>query len=207
MAYVIADRTQQTTTTTGTGTITLGGTVAGFRTFASVCSNGDSVPYCITDQLNNWEVGVGTFTTVGTTLARTTILASSNNGAVVNFTTTSNTVFLTIPAAQVGPYNYMTGTMSATTFNSLSDEKVKTDIKTILNAVDTISQLRGVEFKWKTTGTYSAGVIAQELEQTLPSLVVTDDLGRKTVNYSGIIGYLINSIQELNKRVRYLESK
>ena len=68
MALVLADRVQETTTTSGTGTITLAGAVAGFQSF-SVVGNGNTTYYTIVNG-NNWEVGIGTYTSAGTTLAR-----------------------------------------------------------------------------------------------------------------------------------------
>ena len=80
MALVIADRVKETTTTTGTGTVTLAGAATGFQSF-SVIGNGNTTYYCIAGQVTSeWEVGIGTYTSSGTTLARTTILASSNSG-------------------------------------------------------------------------------------------------------------------------------
>ena len=97
MALVIADRVQETTTTTGTGTITLAGAVSGFQSFA-VIGTGNTTYYTITSG-SEWEVGVGTYTAAGTTLARTTILASSAGGAAISLTGTSN-VFVTYPSAK-----------------------------------------------------------------------------------------------------------
>lgn len=97
MALVIADRVQETTTTTGTGTITLAGAVTGFQSFAAV-GNGNTTHYCITSG-SDWEVGIGTYSTTGPTLARTTILASSAAGAAITLAGTS-TVFCTYPASK-----------------------------------------------------------------------------------------------------------
>ena len=97
MALVVADRIQETTTTTGTGTITLAGAVSGFQTFA-VIGNGNTTYYCITSG-SDWEVGIGTYSTTGPTLARTTILASSAAGAAITLAGTS-TVFCTYPASK-----------------------------------------------------------------------------------------------------------
>jgi hypothetical protein len=94
MAFVIANRVQETTTTTGTGTVTLAGAVAGFQSFA-VVGNANTTFYTITSG-NNWEVGIGTYTSSGTTLARTTILSSSNGGAAITLAGTS-TVFSSYP--------------------------------------------------------------------------------------------------------------
>jgi hypothetical protein len=96
MALVLKDRVKETTTTTSTGTYTLAGAVTGFQSFA-VVGNGNSTYYTVTDG-TNWEVGVGTYTSSGTTLSRDTILASSNSGSAVNWGAGSKDVFLTYPA-------------------------------------------------------------------------------------------------------------
>ena len=99
MALVISDRIKESSTTTGTGTLTLGGAITGFETFTANLSNGDTTYYCCTDN-TDFEVGLGTFTTSGTTLARTTILASSNSNNAVNWSSGTRTVFCTLPAAK-----------------------------------------------------------------------------------------------------------
>ena len=96
MALVVKDRVKETTTTTGTGTITLAGAVTGFQAF-SVIGDGNSTYYTITDG-TDFEVGIGTYTLSGTTLSRTTILESSNSGSAVNFGAGSKDVFVTYPA-------------------------------------------------------------------------------------------------------------
>ena len=97
MALVIKDRVKETTTTTGTGTYTLAGAVTGFETFTTNLSNSDTTYYCCTDG-TNFEVGLGTFTSSGTTLARTTILASSNSDSAVNWSSGTRTIFIVLPA-------------------------------------------------------------------------------------------------------------
>ena len=100
MALIVADRVQETSTTTGTGSFTLDGAVVGYQTFASVLSTSDTTYYTIADQGGaNWEVGLGTFTSPST-LARTTILSSSNAGSAVNFTAGTKNVFITYPAGR-----------------------------------------------------------------------------------------------------------
>lgn len=98
MALVVKDRVQEITTTTGTGTLTLGGAVLGFQTFA-VIGNGNVTYYTIADPTTgDYEVGIGTYTTSGTTLSRTTVLESSNSNSLVNFAAGSKNVFCTYPA-------------------------------------------------------------------------------------------------------------
>jgi hypothetical protein len=96
MALVVKDRVRETTTTTGTGTITLAGPVTGFQSF-SVIGDANTTYYTITDN-TNWEVGIGTYTSSGTTLSRDIILESSNGGTAVNFSAGAKDVFVTYPA-------------------------------------------------------------------------------------------------------------
>ena len=96
MALVLKDRVQETTTTTGTGTITLNGAVSGFQSFSTI-GNGNTCYYAIVGE-NEWEVGLGTYTASNTTLSRDTILESSNSGTVVSFSTGTKNVFVTYPA-------------------------------------------------------------------------------------------------------------
>ena len=98
MAFVLADRVKETTTTTGTGTVTLLGAATGFQSFSTI-GNTNTTYYTIAGQgTSEWEVGVGTYTSSGTTLARTTILASSNSGSAVSFSAGTKDVFVTYPA-------------------------------------------------------------------------------------------------------------
>ena len=101
MALKFGDRVQETFATTGTGTLSLGGAVSGYQAFSAVLSNGDTAYYAATDG-TNWEVGLGTYTSSGTTLARTTILASSNSGSAVNWAAGTKNIWLDFPAAMVG---------------------------------------------------------------------------------------------------------
>ena len=98
MALVVKDRVQETSTTTGTGTITLAGAVSGFQSF-SVIGNANTTYYAIVGGAE-FEVGLGTYTLSGTTLSRTTVLESSNSGSLVNFSAGTKNVFVTYPAEE-----------------------------------------------------------------------------------------------------------
>jgi hypothetical protein len=95
LAY--ADRVQETSTTTGTGTLTLAGAVTGYQAFSSAFVTGQTVYYVVTDG-TNWEVGVGTYTTSSTTLSRDRVLSSSNSGTLVNFPSGTKNVWCDEPA-------------------------------------------------------------------------------------------------------------
>ena len=97
MALVVADRVKETTTTSGTGTYDLGGIVTGFQSFATAIGNTNTTYYACTDG-NNYEIGIGTYASTGNTLARTTILKSTNSNAAVNWGTSTKEIFVTYPA-------------------------------------------------------------------------------------------------------------
>lgn len=112
MALVLADRVKETTIVVGTGTATLLGAVVGYQTFASAIGNSNTTYYAIVGQgTSEWEVGVGTYTLAGTTLARTTVLSSSNAGALVTFSAGTKDVFVTLPAS-VSVYEDTAGNIS-----------------------------------------------------------------------------------------------
>ena len=140
MALVLADRIKESTTVTSTGPATLLGAATGFQAF-SVLGNGSTTYYCISDLIGaNWEVGLGTYSTTGPTLTRTTILSSSNAGSAVNFGAGTKDVFVTIPAGK-GVWTdssnnvtlpaalTITGNLSATTKSFLIDHPTKDGMK------------------------------------------------------------------------------
>jgi hypothetical protein len=99
MPLNVADRVRDTTTTTGTGTITLSGTSpTGYQTFSAV-GNGNTTYYTINAGAQ-WEVGIGTYSGAGPTLSRDTVLASSNSGSLVNFSAGTKDVFCDYPASK-----------------------------------------------------------------------------------------------------------
>jgi len=97
VALVLLDRAQQTGTANTTVSFTLTGTVTGFQSLAGI-GNTNTTYYSAFDASGNWEVGVGTYSTTGPTLTRTTILSSSNSGSAVTFSGTVN-VFITYPSS------------------------------------------------------------------------------------------------------------
>ena len=100
MALVVKDRVKETTATTGTGTLTLDGASTGYQSF-SVIGNGNTTYYTISSSGGSqWEVGIGTYTSSGTTLARNTVLASSNSNALVPFSAGTKDVYVVYPAGK-----------------------------------------------------------------------------------------------------------
>lgn len=101
MPLVVADRIKETSTTSGTGTLTLAGASAGFRSFADI-GNGNTTYYAIVDSnAGTWEVGIGTYTLSGATLSRDTVLSnSSGTTSQINFSSNSKDVFVTYPSAK-----------------------------------------------------------------------------------------------------------
>ena len=96
MTLAVSDRIKESTTTSGTGTVTLLGAATGFTSF-SVLGNGNTTYYTIADQSgSNWEVGLGTYTTGF--LSRDTVFKSSNGNALVSFTSATKDVFVTYPS-------------------------------------------------------------------------------------------------------------
>ena len=112
MAFVINDRVKETSTTTGTGTFTLDGATTGFETFSSAIGNSNVTYYTIHTQNGpQFEVGIGT---VGAgTLARDTVISSSNSDAAVTFTAGTKDVFCTMPASKVAYIDNSGNTINA----------------------------------------------------------------------------------------------
>ena len=167
-----------------------------------------------TDKTKLDSIATGAQVNVATDLSAT---AGTTAGPTINSSTGTNVV---IPSASATNSGVVTtgdqtfagtktfGTVNATELNadnlySLSDINKKTNINNIEDGLNIINKLQGVDFDWKSTGLKSSGVIAQELEKVLPHLVATNN-GVKSVNYNGIIGYLIESIHEQQKQIDHL---
>ena len=126
MALVLKDRVKETTTTTGTGTITLAGAVTGYQAFSAI-GNGNTTYYVIEDANGTgWEVGIGTYTLSGTTLARTTVLASTNSDSQITLSSGTHTVFCSYPAGKsvntADNLSVMAATTSVQLAGVISDE-------------------------------------------------------------------------------------
>ena len=115
MAFILNDRVKETTTTTGTGAITLAGAVGGFETFSAGIGGSNTTYYAIKHQTaNEFEVGFGTLNGGASTLTRTYIINSSNSDAAVDFSAGTKDIFCTMPAAKVGlPFPEEYGSSSA----------------------------------------------------------------------------------------------
>lgn len=143
---------------------------------------------------------------------------SGGNLIITDDTSTNATRYLLFTDATTGTiassnvsstklyFNPNTGIVSASNFNSLSDLKFKENIYTIQDAVDAVNKLRGVGFTWKDNGNKSYGVIAQELGEILPELISANSDSSLSVNYMGLIGFLINAVKELDTRLKQVET-
>ncbi len=103
--------------------------------------------------------------------------------------------------------NPATGQLNAVLFNTTSDRHVKTEIRPIENAVNLVNQINGVKFRWKDNGNKSVGLIAQEVEEILPELVDTNQSNRKSLNYNGIVGVLVEAVKEMSATINALKAE
>jgi hypothetical protein len=133
MALVLKDRVKETSTTAGTGTLTLAGAVTGFQSFAAV-GDGNSTYYAIADNATGaWEVGIGTYTSSGTTLSRDTVLSSSTGGTLVSFTSNPKDVFVTYPSEK-SAYRDAGGVVVQTSFGAITATSAALTTGTITTA-------------------------------------------------------------------------
>ena len=177
MALVFKDRVKETTTTSGTGTITLAGAVSGFQTF-SVIGDGNTTYYTIVSG-TDWEVGIGTYTLSGTTLSRDTILESSNAGSAISLTGTS-TVFCTY-AAEKSVYRNSNDQINVTASGLIfSDSTVQTTAAAVSgDNVSIFVNDAGYLTNTSSDFTYVSGVAVYGSGHTLQT--VTDN-GNNTTN-------------------------
>lgn len=142
----------------------------------------------------------------GTTVVLTDDVSTDSTRYLTFANTTTGNVQTLYTSSSSLLFNPYTGTLSATVFSSLSDENLKNNIDNISNGTQIVEQLRGVTFDWKDGSGSSYGLIAQEVEKILP-YAVTQGPEYKTVNYSAVIPFLIETIKDLNRRITQLENK
>ena len=113
---------------------------------------------------------------------------------------------LTLDMSEAGAATFNAGITVGGDVNSTSDINLKENVQTVENAYDKVSNLRGVNFNWKDSGKYSMGVIAQEVEEIIPEVVLTNEEGTKSVNYQAMVGVLIEAVKTLQAKVEDLEN-
>lgn len=213
MGQIVADRVKETTTSTGTGAITLAAAITGFRRFSAVCSVNDTVYYCIQAvdgsgvPTGDWEVGLGTYSAANT-LTRTTILASSNANAAVNFGAGTKQVWLDLAAKQLtdisapsfkgaqlkltGNKTYNAGATSAVAWDaSVRDSEGfwNSAAPTRLTVPAGVTKVRvGINIKWEyTTGRRDFMVLKNGVEFAgMPFMQSREDTGAYESGYNGI---------------------
>jgi hypothetical protein len=124
-------------------------------------------------------------------------LTDSTSGSFTDATVSSTKLF----------FNPSSGTLNATVFNSVSDERRKKNIRTLDSALDKTLSLRGVSYTFKDTDVDSIGLIAQELEEVIPEVVSTGDDGLKSVSYGNLVGLLVEAIKDQQNQIDELKNK
>lgn len=188
MALVVADRVKETSTTAGTGAFTLDGAVAGYQAF-SVIGNGNTTYYAIVGQTGTeWEVGLGTYTSAGTSLSRDTILSSSNSNALVPFSAGTKDVFVTYPAGRSVYQDSaglvaLSGTIQATTFQGGSASITNANINSSVISILTATTISGGSASI-TNASIASGTITNFLATTISggsASITTASVGSGTI--------------------------
>lgn len=102
-------------------------------------------------------------------------------------------------------YNPSSGTLTSTVVTSSSDQKLKTNIETIVDPLEVIGNIRGVSFDRVDTNVKDYGVIAQEIEKIIPEVVHIDSEGFRSVSYNSIIGFLIEGMKKQQQQINQLQ--
>ena len=204
MALVLADRVRETTTTTGTGSVTLGGAYTGFQTFSAAIGNTNTTYYTIANVVSGeWEVGIGTYGSAGNTLSRDTVLSSSNSGSLVSFGSGTKDVFVTQPAERAV---YVVGSNvvaenSATVPNSLLANSSVTLGSTSVSLGATASTLAGLT---SVAATNFTGAFDGVLGGVAPAAATVTTLGVTTVNATTVNA---TTVDTTNLEVTNLKAK
>ena len=210
MALVLNDRVKETTTTTGTGTLTLAGAVTGFETFGSGVGNSNTTYYAVTlPGTSEFEVGLGTLNSDSSTLARTTVISSSNSDNAVNFSSGTKTIFCTIPASKsvfldasgnatlgadlsIGDDLTVNGGVIELRSNSGSVGQIKLYCEVSNNHAQTISP-QPHSLAATNTLTLPGGSTIGNADATLVSDTGTQTLTNKTIDASQLSGTVANA--------------
>jgi len=200
MALVLNDRVKETTTTTGTGALTLGGAVTGFETFGTGIGNSNTTYYAVTLPASaEFEVGLGTLNSDSTTITRTTVISSSNSDSAVNFSAGTKTIFCTMPASKAV---FLDGSGNATLGADLSvgdDLTVnggQIDLKTNSGAVAKLlfycesgnAHAQTLQAQPHSAGASDVLTLPTGGNSTLVSRISTDTLTNKTLTAPTITG-------------------
>ena len=210
MALVLNDRVKETTTTTGTGTLTLAGAVTGFETFGAGVGNSNTTYYAVTlPGTSEFEVGLGTLNGDSSTLARTTVISSSNSDNAVNFSSGTKTIFCTIPASKsvfldasgnatlgadlsIGDDLTVNGGVIELRSNSGSVGQIKLYCEVSNNHAQTISP-QPHSLAATNTLTLPGGSTIGNADATLVSDTGTQTLTNKTIDASQLSGTVANA--------------
>ena len=187
MALVLNDRVKETSTTTGTGTLNLSGAVSGFETFVEGVGDGNTTYYAIVNRdADEWEIGLGTVTDASTdTLARTTVITSSNSDSATNFSAGTKDVFVTLPASKAAKLDASdnlvigdgtNGTDFALTFDGNAGDGVLTwmEDEDYFKFSDDILMNSTEKLQFQDTGTYIYSSTDGQLDLISDGAVVID---------------------------------
>jgi hypothetical protein len=183
MALVLKDRVKETTITIGTSTLVLLGAASGFQSFSAI-GDGNTTYYTI-DGGTEWEVGIGTYTLLGTTLSRDTILESSNGGSAVNFSAGTKNVFVTYPAERAlytdaSSNAIALGTLASATLTNATGLPISTGVSGLGTNVATALAVN--------VGSSGALVTNGGALGTPSSGTVTNLTGTASININGTVG-------------------
>lgn len=171
---------------------------------ATVYGGTTAIPVITIDAKGRITTAANTSITAGASLTNDTstdsndyfpVLSTSTSGSFTSGYTSNTNLY----------FNPSTGTLNVTVSNTLSDETKKKNITNIINPFTVLNQINGVEFEWLANDQKSAGVIAQNVESVLPHLVTTNKYGIKSVNYDGLIAYLIEAVKALGTELEELK--
>jgi len=200
---VAVSNTAPVSVTTAAGTATVGLLISGVS--ATTYGGSTSIPIITVDTYGRITSASNVSVTSGTTITDDTAtnatryltLTASSSGSISTANVSTTKLF----------FNPSTGLLTSTDYNSSSDERLKKNIKTVENAVEKISALRGVTFDWKEGNSKGIGLIAQEVKNVLPDVVTTDENGFMGIKYTNIIGILVEAIKDQQEQINTLKKQ